>query len=30
VTIVPGLSHTGLTTDPSAVPAILATVQGPK
>jgi alpha-beta hydrolase superfamily lysophospholipase len=30
VTIVPGLSHTALTTDPSAVPAILAAVQGPQ
>jgi non-heme chloroperoxidase len=29
VTIVPGLSHTGLTVDPSAVPAILAAVRGP-
>jgi pimeloyl-ACP methyl ester carboxylesterase len=28
VTIVPGLSHTALTTDPSAVPAILAAVRG--
>jgi non-heme chloroperoxidase len=28
VTIVPGLSHTGLTTDPSAVPAIIAAVRG--
>jgi len=28
VTIVPGLSHTGLTTDLSAVPAILAAVRG--
>jgi non-heme chloroperoxidase len=27
-TIVPGLSHTGLTVDPSAVPAILAAVRG--
>jgi non-heme chloroperoxidase len=30
VTIVPGLSHTALTTDPSAVPAILAAVRGPE
>jgi non-heme chloroperoxidase len=29
VTIVPGLSHTALTVDPSAVPAILAAVRGP-
>jgi len=28
VTIVPALSHTGLTVDPSAVPAILAAVRG--
>jgi alpha-beta hydrolase superfamily lysophospholipase len=28
VTIVPGLSHTGLTTDPSAIPAIVAAVRG--
>ena len=28
VTIVPGLSHTGLTVDPSAVPAITAAVRG--
>jgi non-heme chloroperoxidase len=28
VTVVPGLSHTGLTTDPSAVPAIVAAVRG--
>ena len=28
VTIVPGLSHTALTVDPSAVPAILAAVRG--
>ena len=28
VTVVPGLSHTQLTTDPSAVPAILAAVRG--
>jgi alpha-beta hydrolase superfamily lysophospholipase len=28
VTIVPGLSHTALTTDPSAVPAITAAVRG--
>ena len=28
-TIVPGLSHTALTVDPSAVPAILAAVRGP-
>ena len=28
VTIVPGLSHTELTTDPSAVPAIVAAVRG--
>ena len=28
VSIVPGLSHTGLTVDPSAVPAILAAVRG--
>jgi len=28
VTIVPGLSHTGLTVDPSAVPAIIAAVRG--
>lgn len=28
VAIVPGLSHTGLTVDPSAVPAILAAVRG--
>ncbi len=28
VTIVPGLSHTGLTVDPSAVPAIVAAVRG--
>jgi alpha-beta hydrolase superfamily lysophospholipase len=28
VTIVPGLSHTSLTVDPSAVPAILAAVRG--
>ena len=28
VTIVPGLSHTGLTVDPSAVPVILAAVRG--
>jgi non-heme chloroperoxidase len=28
VTIVPGLSHTGLTADPSAVPAITAAVRG--
>jgi non-heme chloroperoxidase len=28
VTIVPGLSHTQLTTDPSAVPAIIAAVRG--
>jgi non-heme chloroperoxidase len=30
VTIVPGLSHTALTTDPSAVPAIVAAVRGEK
>lgn len=29
VTIVPGLSHTALTVDPSAVPAILGAVRGP-
>ena len=28
VTIIPGLSHTELTTDPSAVPAIIAAVRG--
>ena len=28
VTVVPGLSHTALTVDPSAVPAILAAVRG--
>lgn len=28
VTIVPGLSHTALTTDPSAVPAIVAAIRG--
>jgi non-heme chloroperoxidase len=28
VTIVPGLSHTGLTVDPSAVPAITAAIRG--
>ncbi len=28
VTVVPGLSHTELTTDPSAVPAIIAAVRG--
>jgi pimeloyl-ACP methyl ester carboxylesterase len=28
VTIVPGLSHTALTTDRSAIPAILAAVRG--
>ena len=28
VTIVPGLSHTALTTDPSAIPAIVAAIRG--
>jgi non-heme chloroperoxidase len=28
VTIVPGLSHTGVTTDPSAMPAIIAALRG--